>query len=218
MKMSDESYLAAMVFNTVYVPALKKLSNDHNESTLVNNLRLALQNADAEQPGFLFEFLKRLASKCDIRLNFQECMLRMQATLPAEDFSIGDAYSNRNGVDPLYQELSYRAVNLRKVLSRIPDEMSDRRTFLETIKEIASCIKKLLDAANTLIQTLPERSSQSAALEQRKREFVKYSKRFSNTLKDYFKGEDPVTVYANANQLIYQTSLMIKVVPERVMF
>lgn len=53
-------------------------------------------------------------------------------------------------------------------------------------REIASAIKKLLDAVNDVSGFLPG-SPAKQALEQRKREFVKYSKRFSNTLKEYFK-------------------------------
>ncbi len=95
---------------------------------------------------------------------------------------------------------------LKRILSRIPDEITDRKTFLETIKyatffaeknsshihicfflrEIASAIKKLLDAVNEVSAMVPS-SSAKQSLEQRKREFVKYSKRFSNTLKEYFK-------------------------------
>ncbi len=55
-----------------------------------------------------------------------------------------------------------------------------------SFREIASAIKKLLDAVNEVSALVPS-SAGKQALEQRKREFVKYSKRFSNTLKEYFK-------------------------------
>lgn len=58
--------------------------------------------------------------------------------------------------------------------------------LLFNYREIASAIKKLLDAVNEVSAYIPGPSNKQA-LEQRKREFVKYSKRFSNTLKDYFK-------------------------------
>lgn len=58
--------------------------------------------------------------------------------------------------------------------------------FIYNFREIASAIKKLLDAVNEVSAYIPGPSNKQA-LEQRKREFVKYSKRFSNTLKDYFK-------------------------------
>lgn len=59
------------------------------------------------------------------------------------------------------------------------------KTIIMFSREIASAIKKLLDAVNEVSTYTPGPGKQ--ALEQRKREFVKYSKRFSNTLKEYFK-------------------------------
>lgn len=53
-------------------------------------------------------------------------------------------------------------------------------------REIASAIKKLLDAVNEVVGFIPG-SSGKQAVEQRKKEFVKYSKKFSTTLKEYFK-------------------------------
>lgn len=113
-----------------------------------------------------------------------------------------------------FQELNRKSTSLKRILSRIPDEITDRKTFLETIKyafiplyitkikilfnllhivyfwyicrEIASAIKKLLDAVNEVTAFI-RGSAGKQALDQRKREFVKYSKRFSNTLKEYFK-------------------------------
>lgn len=55
-----------------------------------------------------------------------------------------------------------------------------------SFREIASAIKKLLDAVNEVTGFIPSLAGKQA-LDQRKREFVKYSKRFSNTLKEYFK-------------------------------
>lgn len=57
---------------------------------------------------------------------------------------------------------------------------------MTAFREIASAIKKLLDAVNEVTGYIPG-SAGKQALDQRKREFVKYSKRFSNTLKEYFK-------------------------------
>ena len=53
------------------------------------------------------------------------------------------------------QELNRKSANLKRILSRIPDEITDRKTFLETIKEIASAIKKLLDAVNEVSAYIP---------------------------------------------------------------
>lgn len=91
-----------------------------------------------------------------------------------------------NRSEDAFQELNKKSSSLKRILSRIPDEITDRRTFLETIKEIASAIKKLLDAVNEVVGFIPG-SSGKQAVEQRKKEFVKYSKKFSTTLKEYFK-------------------------------
>jgi programmed cell death protein 10 len=99
-------------------------------------------------------------------------------------------------------------------LSRIPDEINDRKTFLETIKEIASAIKRLLDAVNEVNGFIPG-STGKQALEQRKREFVKYSKRFSNTLKEYFKQGLADAVFISALYLIHQTNMIIATVKQK---
>lgn len=112
-----------------------------------------------------------------------------------------------NRTEDAFQELNKKSASLKRILSRIPDEISDRKTFLETIKyvcrhstakpillnlfffsrrEIASAIKKLLDAVNEVVGFIPGTSGKQA-VEQRKKEFVKYSKKFSTTLKEYFK-------------------------------
>ena len=85
-----------------------------------------------------------------------------------------------------FQELNRKSASLKRILARNPDEITDRKTFLETIKEIASGIKKLLDAVSAVAEFIPGAQGKQG-LEHRKRDFVKHSKRFSNTLKEYFK-------------------------------
>ncbi|PAV85167.1 hypothetical protein WR25_04438 [Diploscapter pachys] len=52
-------------------------------------------------------------------------------------------------------------------------------------------------------------------VEKRKREFVHYSKRFSNTLKTYFKDQNAAQVNISANQLVFQTVMVVRTVNEK---
>lgn len=58
--------------------------------------------------------------------------------------------------------------------------------YIYVSREIASAIKKLLDVVNEIGNFIPGVTGKQA-VEQRKKEFVKYSKKFSTTLKEYFK-------------------------------
>lgn len=75
----------------------------------------------------------------------------MQANAPTDDLELAEL-----SVVPEYQTVSERAINLRRVLARIPSEMADRRAFLETIREIAASIRDLLDIANQIIKAVPQ--------------------------------------------------------------
>lgn len=57
---------------------------------------------------------------------------------------------------------------------------------LQNKREIAAAIKKKLDAVNNLFESMQSYEIKQI-LDVRKREFVKYSKQFSNTLKAYFR-------------------------------
>merc|ERR1712179_506122 len=164
-------------------------------------LRAALSKVEYAHPGFTYDLVMRLVHKADLSVNMNESVLRLQGGVSDQD---SHEYRSSRTEEP-FQELNRKSANLKKILSRIPDEITDRKTFLETIKEIASAIKKLLDAVNEVSAYIPGTQGK-AALEQRKREFVKYSKRFSNTLKEYFKEGQPTAVFTSATYLIYQTN------------
>uniref|UniRef100_A0A1I8AKQ4 Programmed cell death protein 10 n=1 Tax=Steinernema glaseri TaxID=37863 RepID=A0A1I8AKQ4_9BILA len=211
--MTEEGgYLGAMTYQCLFSPILDRLKADHMDSpqavTSINRLRSSLQCADQTSPSFLYDVMRILLSESQLNVNLQESFLRLQKNASIEDLEIPQ-YPNVAE----FQELSVRAIALRKVLSRVPEEMGDRRTFLETIREIASSIKKLLDATNAVIQVVPTMHQQ--AVERRKREFVHYSKGFSNTLKDYFRNQNANQVSVSANQLIFQTTQIVRTVRDK---
>ncbi|CAD1481217.1 unnamed protein product, partial [Heterotrigona itama] len=143
-------------------------------------LRTALLKAENSHPGITYDLILGIIRRAELNLDMNESVLRLQGA--ASDY---DEYRSARSEDA-FQELNRKSTSLKRILSRIPDEITDRKTFLETIKEIASAIKKLLDAVNEVTAFI-RGSAGKQALDQRKREFVKYSKRFSNTLKEYFK-------------------------------
>jgi len=155
-------------------------------------------------------------------------VLRLQGSVSDQDSL---EYRSSRTEEP-FQDLNRKSANLKRILSRIPDEITDRKTFLETIKEIASAIKKLLDAVNEVSAYIPGAQVHCSkisdisfipyftfqgkhALEQRKREFVKYSKKFSNTLKEYFKEGQPTIVFTSATFLIHQTNMVMITVKDK---
>uniref|UniRef100_A0AC34QY50 Programmed cell death protein 10 n=2 Tax=Panagrolaimus sp. JU765 TaxID=591449 RepID=A0AC34QY50_9BILA len=172
-------------------------------------LQRSLYHAETTSPNFLFDLAKILLNDAKLTVNLQESFLRMHGSAPVDDLEMPQ-YAHK----PEFEELSVRAIALRRVLARVPDEMKERRPFLETIKEIASSIKKLLDATNIILQLIPPQSQ--PLLEKRKREFVHYSKRFSNTLKEYFRDQNPTQVFVAANQLIFQTTQIVRTVRDRI--
>lgn len=203
--MGDDSPVTSLVLPVLIRPILEKL--EQRDLTACQALQKALSKVEASHPGFTHDFVLGLARKADVSFNINESILRLQGSV-----SEMDEYKSGRTEDS-FQELNRKAASLKKILSKIPEEINDRKTFLETIKEIASAIKKLLDAVNEVSVYIPNPSGKQA-LEQRKREFVKYSKKFSNTLKDYFREGQANAVYVSATYLIHHTNLIMTTVKE----
>lgn len=213
MTMGEESPVAALVLPVLIRPVLDKV--ERRNLSAGQTLRAAINKVDNAHPGFLFDLVMGVVRRGELSVNMAESLLKLQGSTPEP--SIGDIDGSSWSSRPLpegYQELSRKSQALKKILSRIPDEINDRKTFLETIKEIASAIKKLLDAVNEVSTYIPSVSGRQA-LEQRKREFVKYSKRFSNTLKDFFREGQAQAVFVSAIYLIHQTNLILQTVKNK---
>ena len=52
--------------------------------------------------------------------------------------------------EPELQDLHEKAQALKQILGKIPDETNDRVRFLQTVKEIASTVKELLDKKRSM--------------------------------------------------------------------
>lgn len=211
MTMGDgnKALYAKMIVDVVLSPIFEKL--EKKDLAASQTLRAAITKVDTALPGFTYDFVKGLLRKADIQDKFDisETVLLLGGSPEAEDLRI-------TRPEHTFQELNRCAVHLKKILSRIPEQIHDRKQFLETIKEIASAIKLLLDAVNRVISEVSSAENGSKQiLDERKREFVRYSKKFSNTLKDFFRDTNQnQSVFLSANYLTYQTNLILRTVKQ----
>lgn len=179
---------ANLILPILIKPILNKIEIQSNEAAL--EIKIALLRAESAFPGLILELVTKLTKHIDPNLNMTKSLLTLQG-------SILDTEECKS-------ELNRRASTLKKILSRIPNEISDRKIFLETIKEVASAIKKLLDCLTEIINQT-DSPGRKRALEDRKRDFIKCSKRFSNKLKEFFKEGQVQSVFVSAAHLINQT-------------
>jgi len=196
-----------LVYPLLFRPALTQLAKS---DPVGQALRSALQAADGSSPGIALELALAIIKKSDLDISLDEALLRLQGN--NDEYEASEFRTTRT--EEPFRELSKKSAQLKRILSRIPDEIVDRKTFLETIKEIASTIKKVLDSVAG-VSALVSNSNARSLLEQRKREFVKYSKRFSTTLKEYFRDGLESPVYTSALYLINQTNLIMTTVKDR---
>lgn len=184
------------------LPVLDELSKEFDKRT-VQMLKDAFTKTEKQVPGFTQEFLNGLLQKeAPGEINFTESLLRMSGR-DSPEFALQQQ-------EPEFKRLSDRARLLKQILSRIPDEMHDRPRFLQTIKDIASAIKDLLDAVNEVFKRYSSRTNRRS-LDAQKKEFVKCSKSFSDTLKIYFRDGQEARVFASANRLIQQANAILMV-------
>lgn len=191
---------ANLILPILIKPILKKLELQNQDAAF--EIKLALLKAESAFPGLILELITKLTRHVDPNLDMTKSLLSLQGTVTDFDDHRSECV-----------ELNKRASTLKKILSRIPNEISDRKIFLDTIKDVASAIKKLLDCLTDNINKTDD-PHKKQVLEDRKRDFIKCSKRFSNKLKEFFKEGQVESVYSSAAQLvnqIYAVQLTIKI-------
>ncbi|XP_071161895.1 programmed cell death protein 10-like isoform X1 [Mytilus galloprovincialis] len=230
---NNKAMYGKMILDVVIGPLLESLEKKDKSSA--QTLRASFSKVDTTVPGFVHDFLRGILKKADIHDHFDICetLLRLgdaQGYDEILDSELTASKTTPSGAamhpsskelrllrpEPSFQELNRCATNLKTILSRIPIQIDDRKQFLETIKEIAGSIKHLLDAFNKVIAEIPGGESGSKQiLEDRKKEFVRYSKKFSNMLKAFFRdGSQRQNVFLSANFLIYQTNVILRTVKQ----
>ncbi|KAG5847776.1 hypothetical protein ANANG_G00129800 [Anguilla anguilla] len=194
-EMKNEAETNSMVSMTLYAvmyPVFNEL--ERVNLSAAQTLRAAFIKAEKENPGLTQDIIMKILEKKNVEVNFTESLLRMAAD-DVEEYMI-------DRPEQEFQDLNEKARALKQILSKIPDEINDRVRFLQTINAI------LLDTVNIVFKKYQYQNRR--ALEHQKKEFVKYSKSFSDTLKTYFKDGKAINVFISANRLIHQTNLILQ--------
>uniref|UniRef100_S4R8P6 Programmed cell death 10b n=1 Tax=Petromyzon marinus TaxID=7757 RepID=S4R8P6_PETMA len=174
---------------------------ENTDAIAVKPLRDAFTKAESLSPGLTEELVLGVLQRQAVNLDFPEVLLRMTRQ------NLDDCSIKRP--EPEFQDLNNKARSLKLILSKIPDEMSDRTQFLQTIKHTASAIRELLDSVNLVFRKYPNQNNRRA-LENQKKEFVVHSKSFSDALKTYFKDGKSASVHESASRLVYQTNAILE--------
>ncbi|KAI4804300.1 hypothetical protein KUCAC02_025931 [Chaenocephalus aceratus] len=199
-EMKNEAETNSMVSMTLYAvmyPVFNEL--ERINLSAAQTLRAAFIKAERENPGLTQDIIMKILEKKNVQINFTESLLRMAAD-DVEEFMI-------DRPEQEFLDLNDKARAWKHILSKIPDEiMTEYASYRRS--NIASAIKELLDTVNNVIKKYQYQNRR--ALEHQKKEFVKYSKSFSDTLKTYFKDGKAINVFISANRLIHQTNLILQ--------
>jgi programmed cell death protein 10 len=198
-----------LILPNIIYPVLEQLDKSGYKD-IQSDMRTTFFKLEELYPGFSRTFLQSFINKempsLSTTTNMNELTLKLEKYCDKSSYFISSSRSEQE-----FHELNIRSKNLKRILSRIPDDINEKREFLETIKEIASAIKKTLDSVSNTYQYFKTADGRQA-LENEKKEFIKYSKNFSNTLKAYFRDSKRDDVYIAANHLLVQTDYLLRTI------
>eukprot|EP00055_Hartaetosiga_balthica_P007724 m.27031 g.27031 ORF g.27031 m.27031 type:complete len:211 (-) comp5906_c0_seq1:857-1489(-) len=201
---------ASIALHAIVFPSLSNIEEKNSEyASAVESIRKALEKAEACNPGLTHEFVDKILDKSQSQGgdDLTEKLLR-GAALEVE------LYKFNTSTDEL-KDLAQRAQALKEILSSIPDEVANRTKFLGIIRQIAEAIKAMLDAVNGLAAKNADLiASRVEELQQQRKTFVRGSKKFSDTLKQYFKDSKKDSLFKSAHRLVNETNSLLRTVKE----
>ncbi|CAF2366063.1 unnamed protein product [Rotaria sp. Silwood2] len=199
----------ALVLPNILYPVIDQMDKSGYKD-IQSEIRTTLFKLEEIYPGFSRSFVQSFINKeipsLSTTTNMNELTLKLEKYCDKTPYFISPVHNEQ-----VFHELNFRTKNLKRILSRIPDDINEKREFLETIKEIASAIKKTLDSVTNTLQYFKTNDGRQA-LENEKKEFIKYSKNFSNTLKAYFRDSKRDDVYIAANHLLIQIDYLLRTI------
>lgn len=191
----------------IFEPTFIKMEEVDYAST--QKLKEAFYKVEKRYPGFSQEFIIGLLQ----RLGLEKEVDLFETGLRIAGFQEGAPIHRGGQRRQQLTELENRAQELKKILSTIPDDICDRRCFIELIKLIASAIKQLLDSVTQVFESSSP-GVHKKALGEQKQNFLLYCRQFSSNLKDYFKDNKQQVVFNSANRLVNQVNLILMVARE----
>ena len=180
---------AHLIFPILLRPVLARI--DRRNRAAAEELLETFKIVDAQSPDILLEFVEEiLLHSVDFlefhathQVNLTESLLNIQSIIPEYDEQI--CYRSEES----FREFKNKTFLLKRNLSRLTKEVSDRNKVLATIRRIAELIKNVLDFLNIILTEITNKNFNTRMIEVRKREFVSSSKNFSAALKEFFRGK-----------------------------
>ena len=201
---------ASIALHALLFPSLAQVQEKNPSfEAAVESIKQALEKAESSNPGMSHDFVDLILEKTQSKggMDLTEKLLR-EAHRDVDLYSI-------DGRTTELTDLSNKSKALKQILSTIPDEVQNRTRFLGIIRRIAESIKEMLDAVNSVATNNADLiASKAEELQQQRKLFVRGSKRFSDTLKQYFTDNKVHNLFRSAHRLINETNSLMRTVKE----
>jgi programmed cell death protein 10 len=211
MSVTSDMSTNMLVLSNVFYPVIEQLDTEIYRD-LQSDLRRTIYQLEETYPGFARSFLQSFIEKEMPHLSLVVTDMN-ELTLKLEQFcDKTPAYpSPLSFADDEFRHLNVRTSELKCILSCLPCRIDERQEFLETIKEIASAIKQMLQSVSNIYRLMTTNDARQA-LEIQKKTLIKSSRHFSDTLKTYFRDNQRDNVYLAANNLLVQTDCLLRTI------